>query len=151
MPATNRRCFLTLLRIVVLLVMTLVPITLVAGQVPTVCHNELSDWIKAGKPLSIVDIQDADGFHAHNYDHALATGNDPVRLKAVARALKSTKGKVIVVSSTGGPDALQASEQLVLGGLRRARILVLEGGMEAAARNAACECCLPSTLPGAKK
>ena len=139
------------IRILIVLLISLIPTMLLAAQVPTVCHNELSAWIKANKQLAIVDIQNADEFREHNYEHALATGNDPARLKKVANKLRLTKGKVIVVSTNGGADALQATELLVQGGVARARILVLEGGMEAAAGNAACDCCKPAALQGAAK
>jgi rhodanese-related sulfurtransferase len=122
----------------------LIPSFLFAGQVSTVCHNELSSWIKTNKKLSIVDIQDAEGFRAHNYDHSFAAGNDPVRLKKITARLRSAKGKVIVVSATGGNDAVHAAESLERGGIQHSRIMVLEGGMEAAAKNAACECCKPA-------
>jgi len=129
----------------------LIPSLLIAGHIPTVCHNELSSWIKANQPLSIVDIQDAEGFRAHNYAHSLAVGNDPARLRKIAYRLRSTRGKVILVSSTGGTDALRAMEQLLRGGVQRSRILLLEGGMEAAAKDAACECCKPSSTQGVTK
>lgn len=122
----------------------LIPSFLFAGQIPTVCHNELSSWIKANRKLFIVDVQDAEGFRAHNYDHSLAAGNDPARLKKIAVRLRSTKGRVIVVSAQGGSDAVHAAESLERGGVQHSRILVLEGGMEAAAKNAACECCKPA-------
>ena len=134
-----------------ILILLLIPTILAAGQLPTVCHNELSAWIKAGHALSIVDIQDSAGFRAHNYADSLAVGNDPARLKKIAVRLRSTKGKVIVVSASGGPDATQAMEQLVRGGVPRPRILLLEGGMAAAAKNAACECCKPSSPQSPEK
>lgn len=124
-----------------ILLIILIPSLLNAGQISTICHNELSSWIKAQKPLAIVDIQSAEEFQAHNYADSIATGNDPARLKKTAARLRSTKGKVIVVSTTGGADALQAMELLVRGGVKRARIMLLEGGMEAAAKKAACDCC----------
>lgn len=129
----------------------IVPSLLLAGHIPAVCHNELASWIKAGHAPAIVDVQDADGFRAQNYEHALAAGRDPVALKKIAARLRSTTGKVVVVSATGGDDTVQAVEQLVRGGVKRSRILLLEGGMLAAARNAACECCKPSALQGAAK
>jgi hypothetical protein len=128
-----------------------IPTLLLAGQTPTVCHNELSTWLKTKQTLSIVDIQDSDSFRAHNYNDSVATGNDPSRLKKIAARLRSTKGKVILISATGGDDASKALELLVRGGVQRPRILVLEGGMEAAAKNAACDCCKPSSLPGEAK
>lgn len=138
-----------MLRIIAILLL-LVPSMVLAGSLPTVCHNELSAWIKAGKPLSIVDIQDADEFHEHHYDGSLAAGNDSVRLQKISHRLRSTKGKVIVVSSNGGADAERAAEGLAAGGVKRPRLLVLEGGMEAAAKNASCECCKPASLKEAK-
>ncbi|QEM68806.1 hypothetical protein FO488_11980 [Geobacter sp. FeAm09] len=126
------------------LFLVLIPSLLWGGQVPTVCHNELSAWIKANKRLSIVDIQDVEGFRAHNYEHSFATGNDSARLQKIAAKLRSAGGKVIVVSATGGSDALHAAELLERGGVQHSRILLLEGGMEAAARNAACDCCKPA-------
>jgi rhodanese-related sulfurtransferase len=131
---------------VLLLVLLWIPALVLAAPTPSVCHNELSGWIKAQKPLAIVDIQDPAEFHAHNYEHSLAAGRDPKRLKKIARRLRATQGKVVLVSSTGGADAGQAAERLVLAGVRRSRILVLEGGMEAAARNATCDCCKPAAL-----
>ncbi len=131
-------------KIIGILMFLLAPSLLCAGESGSVCHNELSSWIRAGQPLVIVDIQDAEGFRAHNYDHSIAAGNDPVRLKKVASRLRSTKGKVVVVSATGGADAVHAAEQLVRGGVPRSRILVLEGGMQAAVKKAACDCCKPA-------
>jgi rhodanese-related sulfurtransferase len=128
------------------LLLILIPTLLTAGQISMVCHNELASWIKAGQALSIVDIQDSDGYLAHNYAGSFATGNDPLRLKKIASRLRSTKGKVIVVSAAGGNEAVQATEQLVREGVQRSRILLLEGGMKAAAKNAACECCKPSSI-----
>lgn len=122
----------------------LIPSLLTAGESAFVCHTELSSWMRAGQPLAIVDIQDADGFRVHNYAHSIAVGNDPVLLKKTAARLRSTKGKVIVVSATGGDDAVHATEQLVRGGVPRSRILVLEGGMLAAVKKVACDCCKPT-------
>lgn len=122
-----------------------------AGQTPAVCHNELSSWIRAKQKLWIVDIQNAEDFHEHNYTDSLASGNDPHRLKRIAARLQSTHGKVIVVSATGGDDAQQATKLLVNGGVKRPRILLLEGGMAAAAKNATCDCCTPASLLGAAK
>ena len=134
-----------------ILLLVLIPSLVLADQVPTVCHNELSAWIKAKKPLSIVDIQSAAEFHEHNYDQSLPSANDPTRLKKIAARLRSSQGKVVVVSTSGGADAAQARELLALGGVQRSRILVLEGGMEAAAKNAACDCCKPASLQGASQ
>jgi rhodanese-related sulfurtransferase len=139
------------LKKLLVLIFILIPAMLMAAQVATVCHNELSAWIKADKVLSIVDIQDAAGFREHNYEHALAAGKDPARLKKIAQRLKTAKGKVIVVSPTGGADASKAAELLAAGGVSRDRILVLEGGMEAAASNASCDCCKPAALKGETK
>jgi rhodanese-related sulfurtransferase len=137
-----------IMRKLFVMIMMLIPSFVLAGPIPSVCHDELSAWIKAGKSLFIVDIQDAEEFHEHHYDQSLATGNAPARLKKISRRLRSTKGKVVVVSSTGGADAVRAWEKLVLGGVQRSRVLVLEGGMEAAAKNAACDCCKPASLQG---
>lgn len=126
-----------------MLLILLMPGILAAGQISTVCHNELSSWIATEQPVSIVDIQTAEGFRAHNYSHSLATGNISTRLKKIAAQLRSTTGKVVIVSATGGSDALRAKDLLVRGGVQRSRILLLEGGMETAAKNAACDCCLP--------
>ncbi|MDD2736552.1 MAG: hypothetical protein PHF56_21690 [Desulfuromonadaceae bacterium] len=136
---------------IVALIFIVIPSILFAGQAPTVCHNELSSWIKAKQKLSIVDIQSAEDFREHNYTDSLASGNNPLRLKKIAARLRSAKGKVVVVSATGGDDALQATELLVRGGVKRTRILLLEGGMEAAAKNAACDCCKPSSLQNTAK
>jgi rhodanese-related sulfurtransferase len=121
----------------------LIPSLLTAGEAASVCHTELSSWIRAGQPLVIVDIQDADGFRSHNYAHSIAVGNDQFRLKKIAARLRSAEGKVVVVSTTGGADAVQAAEQLVRRGVPRSRVLVLEGGMQAAVKKVACDCCKP--------
>jgi rhodanese-related sulfurtransferase len=136
---------------IILLIFLLVPSIVFAVSIPSVCHNELSAWIKANKALSIVDIQDDGEFREHNYERSLSTGNDPARLKKVANRLRTTNGKVIVVSTTGGEDAVKAVEQLVTAGVQRSRILILEGGMEAAAKNTACDCCKPASLQGVTK
>ena len=132
------------------LILAFIPSLVFAAPIPSVCHNELSSWIKANKALSIVDIQDAGEFNEHNYEGSLATGNEPARLSKVARRLAATRGKVVVVSTNGGAVAEKASELLVKGGVSRSRILILEGGMEAAAKNATCDCCKPAALQGAK-
>jgi hypothetical protein len=124
--------------------MLLFPALTGAAGTPGVCHNELSEWIKSKRPLAIVDVQDSAGFRAHNYDHSLAAGNDPLRLKKIAAQLRDKQGSVIVVSADGGQDAVRAVEQLVRGGVSRSRILALEGGMAAAAKNAVCDCCKPA-------
>lgn len=139
------------MKLIVVLLLILMPAHLTAGQAPTVCHNELSSWIKAKQKLAIVDIQSAEEFREHNYSDSLASGNNPLRLKKIAARLRATKGKVIVVSAKGGDDAQEATELLVRGGVKRSRVLLLEGGMEAAAKNAACDCCKPSSLQGAAK
>ena len=72
-------------------------------------------------------------------------------MKKIAAKLRSTKGKVILVSATGGVDALKATELLVRGGVQRSRIFILEGGMEAAAKNATCDCCKPGSIQGITK
>lgn len=114
-----------------------------AAEVSVVCHNDLSEWIRSKRPLSIVDVQDPTGFRAHNYDHSLAAGNDPARLKNIAARLKGKQVDVVVVSADGGAEALRAVELLVRGGVKRSRVLVLEGGMAAAASKAVCDCCKP--------
>ncbi len=114
-----------------------------AAPIPGVCHNELSGWIKSGRPISIVDVQASSDFKAHNYDQSLSSGNDPVRLKKIAAQLKGKAGDVVVVGADGGADALHAVELLVRGGVKRSRVLVLEGGMAAAVKNATCDCCKP--------
>lgn len=136
---------------IILMIFLLVPSIVLAVSIPSVCHNELSAWIKANKAISIVDIQDDGEFGEHNYESSLATGNNPARLKNVAHRLSRSKGKVIVVSTMGGDDAVKAAEQLVKAGVQRSRILILEGGMEAAAKHAACDCCKPASLQGATK
>jgi hypothetical protein len=139
------------LKHVLIFIMILIPTFLSAGQTPTVCHNELSAWIKSKQTLAIFDIQAPEGYRAHNYEDSIAVGPDPGRLKKIAGRLRSTKGKVILVSATGGVDASNALELLVRGGVQRSRIFVLEGGMEAAAKNADCDCCKPSSLQGDPK
>lgn len=134
------------LKRVLSLILILIPTLLTAGQTPSVCHNELSSWLKTKQSLTIVDIQTPEGFRAHNYEDSIAAGPDQGRLKKIAVRLRSTNGKVILVSATGGSDASTALELLVRGGVRRSRILVLEGGMEAAAKKADCDCCKPSSL-----
>ncbi len=131
----------------VLLAIILIPATLQAADLSTVCHNELLSSIRAKHPLSIVDIQSAEGFRAHNYQGAIAAGPDTARLDRIAMQLRSTKGKVVVVSATGGADAQKAAERLLRGGVVRSRIVVLEGGMEAAAKNVACDCCSAESAP----
>ena len=136
---------------IILLLLLLFPALAFAGEPGTVCHNELAAWIKANKSISIVDIQSAEEFRAHNYQQSLATGNDPGRLKKVAQRLRAGQGKVILVSTTGGADATEAAERLAHGGVQRSRILVLEGGMDAAVQNVACDCCKPASLQGGKE
>jgi rhodanese-related sulfurtransferase len=136
---------------IIMLLLLLIPALALAGAPGTVCHSELAAWIKTNKPISIVDIQSAGEFRAHNYEQSMATGNDPGRLKKIARRLRAAQGKVILVSTTGGADATQAAERLVVGGVQRSRILVLEGGMAAAVQNADCDCCKPASLQGGKE
>jgi rhodanese-related sulfurtransferase len=128
-----------------ILLFILIPSLLNAEQISTVCPNELSLWIKARKPLAIVDIQNAEEFKTHNYADSLSTGNEPARLKKIAARLRTSKGKVIVVSTTGGADAIKAGELLARNGVKRSRIMILEGGMETAAKNATCDCCNPAS------
>jgi rhodanese-related sulfurtransferase len=148
MPGWKKR---RVMRKIILLLLLLIPALALAGEPGTVCHNELAAWIKADKSISIVDIQSAGEFRAHNYQQSLATGNDPGRLKKIARRLRAGKGKVILVSTTGGADATRAAERLALGGVQRSRLLVLEGGMDAAVKNASCDCCKPASLQGGKE
>jgi rhodanese-related sulfurtransferase len=136
---------------IILLLLLLIPALAFAGEAGTVCHNELAAWIKAGKSISIVDIQSAGEFRAGNYQLSLAVGNDPGRLEKVARRLRSTQGRVILVSATGGADATLAAKRLVKAGVKRSRILVLEGGMEAALKDATCDCCKPAALTGGEE
>lgn len=131
-------------KMLVTLITILLPALLAAGHIPTVCHNELSSWIKADRKLTIVDIQSAEGFRAHNYTNSLATENSPAQLSKIAARLRSSQEKVIVVSATGGPDAVHAMDKLVRGGVKRSRILLLEGGMQAAAAKTSCDCCKPA-------
>lgn len=139
------------MKIVLAFILLLAPAYLAAGGTPTVCQNELSSWIKSGKKLSIVDIQSPEGFRAHNYAHSIATGNDPLKLKKVAGSVRSGSGTVVVVSAAGGDDAAGAADRLARWGVKRSRIVLLEGGMEAAAKNASCDCCKPAALPGENK
>lgn len=125
------------------LLILLFPALTGAAGTPGVCHNELSEWIKSRRQLAIVDVQDSAGFRAHNYDHSLVAGTNPGRLKKIAAQLRGKQRSVIVVSADGGQDAEQAVEQLVRSGVNRSRILILEGGMAAAAKNAVCDCCKP--------
>jgi rhodanese-related sulfurtransferase len=136
------------MRTLLVMILLLLPSLVLAGQESTICHNELSAWIKSGKHLAIVDIQNAAAFQEHHYDTSLESGNEPARLKKISRRLRSSREKVIVVSSNGGADATRAVDKLVAGGVARSRILVLEGGMEAAARGATCDCCKPAALQG---
>ncbi len=129
----------------VLLTILLIPALLQAADSSTVCHNELLSWIRAEHPLSIVDIQSAEDFRAHNYQGSIAAGSDSARIDRLAGQLRGTKGEVIVVSATGGAEAQQAAERLARGGVQRSRIVVLEGGMEAAAKNLVCDCCAPAS------
>jgi len=131
------------MRCLFLLIM-LLPLTVQAAGLPTVCHKELLSWIRAKQPLSIVDIQSAEDFRAHSYENSIAAGAAPGRLNSIAKQIRGTKGTVIVVSATGGIEAEQATERLVRGGVRRSRIVVLEGGMEAAAQKSVCDCCKPA-------
>lgn len=130
----------------ILMLVLLLPSLAFAGHMPYVCHHDLSAWIKAGKSLSIVDIQDTEEFQEHHYEGSITAGNDPDRLKKIARRVRSAPGNVIVVSSTGGEDAVQAAELLALAGVPKARLLVLEGGMEAASKHTACDCCKPAPV-----
>jgi rhodanese-related sulfurtransferase len=139
------------MRTLLVMILILFPPLVLAGQESTICHNELSAWIKSGKHLAIVDIQNAASFQEHHYDSSLESGNEPARLKKISRRLRSTGEKVIVVSSAGGADARRAADKLAAGGVARSRLLVLEGGMEAAARSAACDCCKPAALTGETK
>lgn len=127
------------------LMMVLFPACVFAAETATVCHNELSEWIRTKRPLAIVDLQHATDFRAHNYDHSLGAGTDPARLKKIATQLKNKNGRVVVVSSNGGDDASRAVEQMVSNGVQRHRMYILEGGMAAAAKNAACDCCKPAS------
>ncbi len=129
----------------ILLAFFLIPAALQASDLTTVCHTELLSWIRAGDPLSIVDIQSAEGFRAHNYQGAIAAGADPERLDGIAAELQGTAATVVVVSATGGADARQAARRLDRAGLDRFRIVVLEGGIEAAAKKLACDCCTPAS------
>jgi rhodanese-related sulfurtransferase len=133
--------------ILVTLIAMLLPALLAASHIPTVCHSELSAWIQSDRKLSIVDIQNPEMFRAHNYAHSLATGNNPAQIKKISSKLRPGSDKVIIVSANGGADAVNALELLVRGGVKRSRILLLEGGMEAAARKTVCDCCKPSTAP----
>lgn len=134
-----------------LLFIVLFPYVAFAGTIPTVCHNELTAWITSAKPLAIVDTQTAAQFKEHHYENSVPTGNRPQRLKQVAHRVRKAPGKVVVVSSTGGADAERSAERLIAGGVSRERILVLEGGMEAAANNALCDCCKPKASQEALK
>jgi len=135
----------------ILILLILFPSILTAGNPPTVCHTELSTWIKAGQKLTIIDIQSPGDFRAHNYERSIATHNDPLRLKKVAATLRTGRDKIIIVSADGGSDAARAMHQLTGYGVAPARMLLLEGGMKAAATQASCECCKPAALTGAVK
>jgi len=135
----------------ILILLILFPSILTAGNPPTVCHTELSTWIKAGQKLTIIDIQSPGDFRAHNYERSIATHNDPLRLKKVAATLRTGRDKIIIVSADGGSDAARARHQLTGYGVAPARMLLLEGGMKAAAAQASCECCKPAALTGAVK
>lgn len=133
------------MKYIVIFVLLLIPAIVFASQPTTICHNELAAWIEENRVVIIVDIQSPAEFREHNYTGAIPTGNDPLRLKKVSATLKSSKGKIILVSKTGGNDALKASDILAQGGVKRSRILILEGGMEAAASKAGCDCCNPAS------
>ncbi|NVN98084.1 MAG: rhodanese-like domain-containing protein [Geobacteraceae bacterium] len=130
---------------IVILVLLLIPAIVFASQTSTVCHNELAAWINENRPLAIVDIQTPAGFKEHNYTDSIPTGNNPLRLKKTAEKLKSSKGRIVVVSKSGGNDAINARETLAQAGVKRSRILILEGGMEAASSKASCDCCKPAS------
>lgn len=125
------------------LTILLFPVLVGASGIPGVCHNELFEWIKAKRPLAIVDVQNVADFRAHNYEHSLATGSDLAHLKNIAARLRTQKGRVIVVSADGGPDALRAAKELAKGGVFHSRLFILEGGMKVAVKNAVCDCCKP--------
>lgn len=132
----------------VTLLLILTPALLSAGQTPTICHNELSALLRTQEKLTIVDIQSKDEFRARNYAASIATGNDPRRLRKIAARLRSTRGKVVVVSASGGDDAEQAVKLLAQGGVAPSRLLLLEGGMTAAAGQASCDCCKTAPAGG---
>lgn len=136
---------------ILVLLLAVLPTTLMAGTFPAVCPTELASWIKANKDLALIDIQSKEDYRSHNYANSHETHNDQLLLKKVAAQLRKKQNRVIVVSATGGPEAVQAAERLTQGGVFRSRIMVLEGGMQAAAKNAACECCKPTSLAGASK
>lgn len=133
----------------ILLLIILLPSILTAGTTPTVCHTELSSWVKSKHKLSIVDIQTPDDFRAHSYENSIATNNDPHRIKKAAARLRSNSGKIVIVSATGGDDASKAMDQLAGYGVARSRLLLLEGGMSAAVSKVSCSCCKPASLSGA--
>lgn len=135
----------------VLLFALLFPATLQAGTFPQICPNELASWVKAKKDISIIDIQNSEGYRSHNYANSLETHNDLLLLKKIVAKLRNKRNRVIVVSDSGGAEAEQTAEQLVKWGVLRSRISLLEGGMEAAAQNAACQCCKPTSLAGTSK
>jgi rhodanese-related sulfurtransferase len=133
------------MRLLLLLFLLIVPTPGFSTTEPTICHNELAAWMSSKKPLKIVDIQVADEFTEHHYDGSLPCGGNLRRLRKVSLRLRAGKEKIILVSTNGGADARQALETMVAAGVDRGRILILEGGMEAAARNAACDCCTPAS------
>lgn len=111
------------------------------AEEPPLCHRELSDWIQGGHPLVLVDIQSDDGFRKHHYEGAIAAGPDPVRWAGIAGEILRREGTIVVVSATGGTKAREAVGELARHGIDPTRLRVLEGGMEAAAKAVACDCC----------
>lgn len=135
------------LKRIVLFLLAIIASPVFAGSMPLVCPDELSSWIKAQKPCFLVDIQSEEQYLKHHYDRSMAAGGSPRRLAKIARQVGSAKGKVVVVSSTGGADAQQAAELLVRFGVPRSRLLILTGGMDAAAKKVGCDCCRPGPVP----
>ncbi len=134
--------------IVLLILLLSVPRILSAASFPTVCHTELSSWIKTGQSLAIIDIQNLDDFRLHSYERSYATANNSGRIKKIARRLRAQKDRVVVVSGRGGSDAVRAAEMLAAHGIARSRIMLLEGGIQSSVKNVTCECCKPASLSG---
>lgn len=121
----------------------------VAAGYSYVTADQLKERLAAGSSTTvIVDLQPADEFRERHFNDSVWIGPLPGKARAalkkldrIARKQLRSRADIVIVSCTGAADAEQALERLSGHGIARKRLLILEHGMDAAARGVGCDCC----------
>lgn len=133
-------------------------------------QDQFRQWLEKGKEMTILDIQVPAEYQKHHFKGAMETNAYPVKsaddkqkLDAALPRLSATRSDVVVICPRGGGGAKNTFDYLKGKGIAESRIYILKEGMqgwphkdlvvgiEAAARDVACDCCKPLLRQDAAK